>query len=975
MSKVQPPEHSVTDLKPGDHACCIYDTDEEHRNIITPFLRRGLEQNEKVVYIADARDPRPIINYLKSDGVDVEHYQKKGQFTILTSSDTYLKRGVFDPDGMISILSSDTQKALDEGYTALRVTAEMSWALRGLPGSELLMEYENKLDTFITGSKFLAICQYDRRCFSNEQFHDVLVVHPFAIIGISVCNNFYYVPPKERVKENPSGKQLNSWISNLKDYNNAEGALRESEEKFRLIADNTPDSIWIFDMDMQLHYISPSVKKMKGFTIEETLSQSLEEMMIPESLESLMKRFHQEMALEASGTADLGRTVLFEIEEYCKTGATIRVENSVTLLRDAQGRLVRMLGISRDITERRRAEEALRESEELYRSLFEGVPTGRYLTTPLGQILDINPALVRLLGYPDRESLLAVSVFDLYLDPGNRNQWLALIEREGIVRDFEVQFRKYDGTIIWVQDTGEAVRDDSGQVIYYNGNIEDITERKRMEEALRESEERYRNVVEDQTEFVCRFLPDGTHIFVNDAYCRYFDKKREEIIGHRFKPVLHPEDREIVARHIASLTPQNPVMNIDQRIIMPDGSTRWQRWSDRAIFNADGEVAEYQSVGRDNTKQKEAGRALLESETRLHAVVHGSPIPKFVIDKNHCILYWNKALEEHSGIKASEVVGTNQQWRAFYPHERPCMADLLVDGSIEKIPQWYDVKCSPSKFIEGAYEATDFFPNLGTAGTWLYITAAPIRDTEGNIIGAVETLEDITDRKLAEEAIRASLAEKEILLWEIHHRVKNNLTGILSLIDLQISTISDPVYISHLKNLETRVRSMALVHESLFHTKDLTHINIAGYTENLTRYLFQVHGIGVDIRCRIDMGDITMPIETAIPCGLVMSEIVTNALKYAFPGTFSCNDQRGEPCTIALTLHREGINYRLMIADNGTGMPEGIDVTMTHSLGRYLIMFIVKHQLRGSLEISTARGTAYTIRFPEPAVKERHTDE
>ncbi|MDP2796730.1 MAG: PAS domain S-box protein [Methanoregula sp.] len=975
MPQVQPLIHSITDLKPGDHACCIYDTDEEHRNIITSFLRRGLEQNEKVVYIADARDPRPIINYLKSDGVDVEHYQKKGQFTILTSSDTYLKRGVFDPDGMISIISYETQKALDEGYTALRATGEMSWALRGLPGSEWLMEYEDKSDTFSKGSKFLAICQYDRRCFSRERFHDVLAVHPFAIIGTSVCNNFYYVPPKERVKENPSGKQLNSWFSNLKDYNNAGEALRESEEKFRLIADNTADNIWIFDMDMHLHYISPSVEKMKGFTVEETLSQSLEEMMTSESLESLMKRFHQEMALEASGTADPDRTISFETEEYCKTGATIRVENSVTLLRDAQGRLVRMLGISRDITERRRAEEALRESEELYRSLFEGVPTGRYLTTPLGQILDINPALVRLLGYPDRESLLAVSVFDLYLDPGNRNQWLALIEREGIVRDFEVQFRKYDGTIIWVQDTGEAVRDDSGQVIYYNGNIEDITERKRMEEALRESEERYRNVVEDQTEFVCRFLPDGTHIFVNDAYCRYFDKKREEIIGHRFKPVLHPEDREIVARHIASLTPQNPVMNIDQRIIMPDGSTRWQRWSDRAIFNADGEVAEYQSVGRDNTKQKEAERALLESETRLHAVVHGSPIPKFVIDKNHCILYWNKALEEHSGIRASEVVGTNQQWRAFYPHERPCMADLLVDGSIEKIPQWYEGKCSTSKFIEGAYEATDFFPKPGKADTWLFFTAAPIRDTEGNVIGAVETLEDITDRKLAEEAIRASLAEKEILLWEIHHRVKNNLTGILSLIDLQISTISDPVYISHLKNLETRVRSMALVHESLFHTNDLTHINIAGYTENLTRYLFQVYGTGSDIRCRIDMGDITMPIETAIPCGLVMSEIVTNALKYAFPGTFSCNDQRGEPCTIALTLRREGNNYRLTIADNGTGMPEGIDVTMTHSLGRYLIMFIVKHQLRGSLEISTAGGTAYTIRFPQPAVTEHHTDE
>ena len=138
-------------------------------------------------------------------------------------------------------------------------------------------------------------------------------------------------------------------------------------------------------------------------------------------------------------------------------------------------------------------------------------------------------------------------------------------------------------------------------------------DRKLAEEAQAKSEERYRNVVEDQTEFICRFLPDGTHIFVNDAYCRYFDKKREEIIGQLFRPVLHPEDREPVARHLASLTMEHPVMDIDQRVIMPDGSIRWQRWSDRAIFDPNGRVIEYQSVGRDISEQKE-----LEKEREYH---------------------------------------------------------------------------------------------------------------------------------------------------------------------------------------------------------------------------------------------------------------------------------------------------------------------------------------------------------------------
>jgi two-component sensor histidine kinase len=136
-----------------------------------------------------------------------------------------------------------------------------------------------------------------------------------------------------------------------------------------------------------------------------------------------------------------------------------------------------------------------------------------------------------------------------------------------------------------------------------------------------------------------------------------------------------------------------------------------------------------------------------------------------------------------------------------------------------------------------------------------------------------------------------------------------------------------------------------------------------------------VYGTATDIRCKIEMGDVTMSIETAIPCGLVMSEIVTNSLKYAFPRTFSCMEIRGEPCTITLTMHREGSDYLLTIADNGIGIPEGIDATMSHSLGLFLIRFIVEHQLRGNLLISTAAGTAYTIRFPAPEVTERNNDE
>ncbi|GAG34605.1 unnamed protein product, partial [marine sediment metagenome] len=133
--------------------------------MLTPFVRHGLERAEKVLYIVDARGAETVLDYLRDDGLDPEPYLASGQLTILTADDTYLKQGVFDPDGMIALLQTETERALAEGYAALRVTGEMSWALRGLPGSERLIEYEAKLNEFFPGSKCLAICQYDRRAF------------------------------------------------------------------------------------------------------------------------------------------------------------------------------------------------------------------------------------------------------------------------------------------------------------------------------------------------------------------------------------------------------------------------------------------------------------------------------------------------------------------------------------------------------------------------------------------------------------------------------------------------------------------------------------------------------------------------------------------------------------------------------------------------------------------------------------------
>ncbi len=152
-------------------------------------------------------------------------------------------------------------------------------------------------------------------------------------------------------------------------------------------------------------------------------------------------------------------------------------------------------------------------------------------------------------------------------------------------------------------------------------------------------------------------------------------------------------------------------------------------------------------------ERKWADELISDGEQYLHRVIGSSPIPTFVIGRDHKVVYWNRALAELSGIRAEDVIGTRQHWRAFYSAERPCMADLLVDESSELIVRWYAGKFIKSTLIDEAYEATDFFPDLGDRGRWLRFTAAVIRNAKGALVGAVETLEDITEAKQAEAAL------------------------------------------------------------------------------------------------------------------------------------------------------------------------------------------------------------------------------
>ena len=217
---------------------------------------------------------------------------------------------------------------------------------------------------------------------------------------------------------------------------------------------------------------------------------------------------------------------------------------------------------------------------------------------------------------------------------------------------------------------------------------------------------------------------------------------------------------------------------------------------------------------------------------------------------------------------------------------------------------------------------------------------------------------DITQRKLAEAQIQASLREKEVLLQEIHHRVKNNLQVISSLLDLQSQQIEDSAMLEVFRESQNRVKSMALVHEKLYQSKNFAKINFAEYTESLVNYLFKAYELhSGNVTLELDIDEVALNIDTAIPCGLIINELVSNALKYAFP------DNRSGKITIS--LHSEANrHFNLTIKDDGVGLPIDGEFKTVKSLGLQLV-HVLTQQLKGTIDIDCHRGSEFRVYFSE----------
>ncbi|MEI7434736.1 MAG: PAS domain S-box protein [Methanomicrobiales archaeon] len=403
---------------------------------------------------------------------------------------------------------------------------------------------------------------------------------------------------------------------------------------------------------------------------------------------------------------------------------------------DPQAQFAELSHKIRIAIQQRRAGEALREKTSELDRFFNSSPDLLCISDTDGHFRRLNPEWERTLGYPLSE-LEGLKFLDLVhpedLAPTLKTMLTLGGQKE--ILNFSNRYLHKDGSYRWIEWRSYPF----GEFIY--SAARDITERKRAEEALRESEERYRNIVEDQTEFISRFLPDGTHIFVNEAYCRYFGFTRHDLLGHRFRPAIPLEDRERVNQFFRSLTPDNPVDTIEHRIIMPDGTIRWQRWSDRAIFDPSGSVIEYQSVGHDITEIKEAEEELRKSGTKFRSLFDNAILGIFQTTPEGRYIDLNPAFARIYGYNSPEemksAISDIQQQLYVHPEDRKTIRELL-----STVGEFRNFE-TENRYRDGH-------------SIWISINAKAVPDRNGEILAYEGTIEDITERRRAEEALRLS---------------------------------------------------------------------------------------------------------------------------------------------------------------------------------------------------------------------------
>ena len=743
--------------------------------------------------------------------------------------------------------------------------------------------------------------------------------------------------------------------------NEIEKELEDSKKHFKNLFENSPIGIFHSSTDGKFYMVNNALSNMWGYDSTEDLITQVNKTNISEKL-------YVDSTKRPNFVSDVlkdDKWHSFKNKFYRKDGSIMTADLSFRAVKDENFNIEYLEGFVKDVTRETEAEIALSKSESRYRLISEN--TGDVIW-----IMDIDswkfnyisPSAYHLTGYTQK-NLMKKSIQDIIKIHTYENISRNLHQRINRLKTGDqsaqvmvnyVNIIHKNGTIVPTEVVTTLLIDENREINEILGVSRDITERKESEKKIREimQKNEYAMAVSkmanwelDVEKCIFSFNPR----FYMMLGITFDDVGSYEMgLDYFIQTYTHPDfiDKltDAVIQGIESDDPYFQIQ-IEGKLKRSNGEAFWVNTWFRGEKDANGVTIKLHGVSQDITERKIIEESLIVSEDKYKTLFEADPNYTILIDTNHFIIDVNAATTEITGLSREKLIGKHLN-----------DLDIILDGDkllhIDKIIDLLD----GNKVKPFEARLMDKNGNL----RWVNVRLTSIE--KENVISFILIIaSDITELKQYENEIQDSLHEKEILLQEIHHRVKNNMQIISSLLSIQTRYVDDEESINVLKESQNRVKSLAMIHEKLYKSKNFNKIYLLDYIESLVWDLFYSYAIEKGrIKPILDIDDIKLNIETSVPCGLIITELVSNCLKYAFP------DQSEGELMVSLKIIDDF--YELTICDNGIGIPENIDFFNTDSLGLQLVNSLTD-QIDGEIDFDRSNGTKFTITFKELVYKDR----
>lgn len=598
------------------------------------------------------------------------------------------------------------------------------------------------------------------------------------------------------------------------------------------------------------------------------------------------------------------------------------------------------------------ANRQIRESEERYRSLFENAGDAMFIVNDAGRFVAVNGIGCDLLGYTEEE-LLCMGPEDVETSadeknvrerPADKSQRPVLLFASEIVRK--------DGAIIPVEI--------NSRVIHFKGEqarisiMRDLTERRRAEEALRVSEERFRVIFNQAAVGIAVVSTDGQWMQVNNKLCDIFGYSGDELINRRFVEIIHPDEGDDNREQLRRLFDgEINSLWLILTYVNRYGIQGWINFNASLVRDAGGTGLYFICVMDDITDRKRVELDLMLSERKLKSIIETIPDLLFRLDPKGLIVFINDAITRY-GYAVRDLIGRNILDIIAEEDRKKARYRVTERRTGNRRTSSFEVRIRPKLRIPSADGN-----GAGTAMPVFLIEAVGLyggeRPGEDLFTGTQIIARDISDRKRMEEELSRSLAEKETLLKELQHRVKNNLGVISSLLYFEMGNLTDENSKAIFQNAISRIQSMAEIYRQLYGSAGLDSIDLKKYLSELARSLVQTYSTGGgQVNLTTDLDDVRIDMKRAVPLGLVLNELISNAVKYAYPA--------GSAGELRITLRRTDEVAEICVSDDGPGLPAGFDISTVKSMGLKLVPVLVK-QIGGTFSLEGGAGTSARITF------------